>query len=100
MLAFSCENKNARGSVFLGNVLGLSLCKHSKTTIWMKMQNGGLVTFAHSSYCLTIHQLIGLFIDRIILEDQDIFIWKESRLVVTTILLTASGNGDKASESK
>ena len=38
----------------------------------MKTQNDGLVAFAHSSYCLTIHQLLILFIGRHILEDQDI----------------------------
>ena len=72
-LPFSCENENAPQSVFPENVLGSSPCKHSKTTIRMKTQNGGLIAFAHSSYCLTIHQLLVLFIDRNILEDQDIY---------------------------
>ena len=70
-LPFSCENEMLK-VFFPGNVLGSSSCKHSKTTIWMKTQNGRLVVFAHSGYCLTIHQLLVLFIDRNVLEDQDI----------------------------
>ena len=56
---------------FSGNVLSSSPCKHSNMTFWMKTQNGGLVAFAHSSYCLTIHWLLVLFIDHNILEEQD-----------------------------
>ena len=56
---------------FSGNVLSSSPCKHSNMTFWMKTQNGGLVAFAHSSYCLTIHWLLVLFIDQNILEEQD-----------------------------
>ena len=56
---------------FPGNVLSSSPCKHSNMTFWMKTQNGGLVAFAHSSYCLTIHRLLVLFIDQNILEEQD-----------------------------